>query len=157
MLTDGVEELHADTDQAPSVAAERRVAAGPIKPAKDESPSGSIDRATAPFFVRIHSKIQVPRSPADVDSEAADSRRPDLELATGQDVWMDADFRGDLRAAELDSVEAVMASSQGRCLRVLADRENWRLELAGPNGGFTRRVSQETSRADLVFATSSPV
>ena len=132
MLTDGVEELHADSDRAPSVVSGRR---GAAKPAKDDSPSGSIDQASAPFFVRIHSTIQVPRSPTDVDSEAVDLRRIDLEPAAGQDVWIDRDFRGDLRTAGLDSVEAVMVSSQGRCLRALADRENWRVELARREGG----------------------
>ena len=66
-----------------------------------------------PFFVRIHSTSQ----------------------ATGQDVWMDGDFQGDLRAAGLDSVKAVMASPEGHCMRVLADRENWRLELPRSDGG----------------------
>ncbi len=52
---------------------------------------------------------------------------------------MDADFRADLCAAGLDSVEAVMASREGHCMRVLADRENWRLKLPRRDGG-SRRV-----------------
>ena len=132
MLTDGVEELHADDDQAPSVATAQRAVA---RPAEDDSSSGSIDQARAPFFVRIHSTIEVPRPPTDVVSEAVATQRLDLEPATAKNVWMDSDFRGDLRAARLDSVKAVMASSDGRCMRVLTDRENWRLELSRRNGG----------------------
>ena len=122
MLTDGVEELHADSDRATSAPGRRRVVAGP---ARDEPASGSIDQAPAPFFVRIHSKIQVPHSP-----------QLDLEPAAGHDAWIDGDFQGDLRRAGLDNVETVMASRQGRCMRVLKDRENWQLELSRRAGGF---------------------
>ena len=132
MLTNGVEELHADSGRPTSAADGRRVV---VRPAGDDPASVSIDRAAAPFFVRIHSTIQVPRPGIDIDSEAGDSLRLDLEPATGLEVWMDGDFQGDLRAAGLDSVNAVMAFREGRCMRVLTDRENWRLELPRRNGG----------------------
>lgn len=132
MITDGAEELHANDDRAPGVATGQRAVA---RPAEDDSSSGSIDQAPAPFFVRIHSTIEAPRPSTDVDSKAVDSRRIDREPAGGQDVWMDGDFRADLRAAGLDSVKAVMVSRRGCCNRVLADRENWRLELPRRDGG----------------------
>jgi len=113
--------MFTDDDQPTSPADGRRVAAGP---AADDPASGSIDRTAAPFFVRIRSTNQAPRSP-----------RFDLELAAGQSVWMDHDFKGDLRTAGLDSVEAVMASREGRCMRVLAERANRRLELPRRNRG----------------------
>ena len=132
MLTDGVEELHADSDRPTSAAGGRRVV---VRPAKDDPAAGSIDRAAAPFFVRIHSTIQAARAPSDVDRFRGGSLPITPDSGSGQDVRMDADFRADLCAAGLDSVKAVMASREGRCMRVLADRENWRLELTRRDGG----------------------
>ncbi|MGA2031787.1 MAG: lipopolysaccharide kinase InaA family protein [Thermoguttaceae bacterium] len=40
-------------------------------------------------------------------------------------MWLDDDFREQLQHADLAAFERVMASVRGRCLRVLADRENW--------------------------------
>ncbi len=117
MLVDGVEEIHAERDQPPSAIAEQAVAE---RQASADPRTDTLDPGPAPFFVRVHSTVSVPSSPTEVDS------------GTGRDAWMDAGFRSDLRAAGLDSLEAVMASSQGRCMRALADRENWRLELTRP-------------------------
>jgi len=49
-------------------------------------------------------------------------------------MWLDGRFRSELEAAGLVSFDAVMGTSQGQCLRVLEDRENWRLELRGVHG-----------------------
>ena len=40
-------------------------------------------------------------------------------------MWLDGRFHARLRQAGLAAFDAVMGSSGGRCLRVLADRENW--------------------------------
>jgi heptose I phosphotransferase len=45
-------------------------------------------------------------------------------------MWIDRGFRGELESAGLDTFEAVMSTRQGRQLRALPDRENWRVELA---------------------------
>ena len=131
MLVDRVERPHTDEDQPPSATIHQQR----VRPAEDTPRPRAIDRPTATFFVRVHATTSLPRLLADVDLATLDSRRIDLYPAGGRDVWTDADFQPDLCAAGLDSVEAVMASSQGRCLRALADRENWRLELARQGGG----------------------
>jgi len=46
-------------------------------------------------------------------------------------MWLDGRFRSELEAAGLGGFDAVMATSRGQCLRVLEERENWRLELSG--------------------------
>jgi heptose I phosphotransferase len=50
-------------------------------------------------------------------------------------MWLDERFQTPLARAGLDRFGAVMATLEGRCLRALADRENWRLELHGPHDG----------------------
>lgn len=47
-------------------------------------------------------------------------------------MWLDAAYRVPLERAGLGGFRAVMHSDQGECLRALADRENWRLELDRP-------------------------
>jgi len=58
-------------------------------------------------------------------------------------MWIDDRFRLELEAAGLARFDAVMAMSEGQCLRVLEDRENWRLELRGARpatrGAFLKR------------------
>ena len=58
-------------------------------------------------------------------------------------MWLDRRFRSRLAAADLSGFEAVMVSSEGQCLRVLEDRENWRLELPSdgpkPQGLYLKR------------------
>ncbi len=44
-------------------------------------------------------------------------------------MWWDLRFRREMARAGLTGFRAVMTCRAGRCLRVLADRENWRLEL----------------------------
>jgi len=62
-----------------------------------------------------------------------------LEQTADGKMWLDASFRARLEGAGLTGFEAVMRASRGQCLRVLPDRENWRLELNQPgarSGGF---------------------
>lgn len=47
-------------------------------------------------------------------------------------MWLDEEFRATLARAGLDRFAAVMATQDGHCRRALADRENWRLEVTGP-------------------------
>lgn len=58
-------------------------------------------------------------------------------------MWLDGRYRTALDASGLGGFEAVMDLSAGRCLRALADRENWRLELhaphASPRGAFLKK------------------
>ena len=62
-------------------------------------------------------------------ADVADPARAGLEPAGDGAMWLDRRFGPPLERAGLASFDAVMANSGGRCLRVLADRENWRLEL----------------------------
>ena len=45
-------------------------------------------------------------------------------------MWLDRRLKTELERAGLTGFRAVMSASGGQCLRVLADRENWRLELS---------------------------
>jgi heptose I phosphotransferase len=47
-------------------------------------------------------------------------------------MWTDRHYRSQLEAAGLANFEAMMSTSEGRMLRALPDRENWRLDLAHP-------------------------
>jgi len=62
---------------------------------------------------------------------ASDPAETGLAQSGDGKMWLDSRFRSELEAAGLASFDAVMASSRGQCLRVLDDRENWRLELCG--------------------------
>ena len=46
-------------------------------------------------------------------------------------MWVDQEYEAELKQVGLASFEAVMNSADGRLLRTLPDRENWRLELTG--------------------------
>jgi heptose I phosphotransferase len=59
----------------------------------------------------------------------SDPAQTGLQQAGDGKMWLDGRLRSELEAAGLVGFEAVMATSAGRCLRVLKDRENWRLEL----------------------------
>lgn len=72
-----------------------------------------------------------------------DPARSGLEPAGDGRMWVDREFQPPLGEAGLTSFDAVMSTSQGRCLRALEDRENWRLELHGthqqPCGVFLKK------------------
>jgi heptose I phosphotransferase len=57
-----------------------------------------------------------------------------LESVDPGKMWIDREFRPTLEAAGLAHFDDVMSTTQGRLLRALPDRENWRLELHGPHG-----------------------
>jgi len=54
---------------------------------------------------------------------------PQYEPLSPARMWVDAAYRATLERAGLTSLEAVMATRDGHCMRALADRENWRIEL----------------------------
>lgn len=54
--------------------------------------------------------------------------RPLVTVEAGR-VWIDREFRPLLARSHLDTFDALMTTTAGRCLRALPDRENWRLEL----------------------------
>ena len=68
-----------------------------------------------------------PNHPTPPDDPAGTGLKP---AGDGQ-MWMDGRFQTELEVAGLTRFEGVMAASKGRCLRALADRENWRLQMDG--------------------------
>jgi heptose I phosphotransferase len=65
-----------------------------------------------------------------------------LEAVEAGTMWIDRDFRSSLERAGLNRFEAVMSTTQGRQLRALKDRENWRIELHaahGPLGAYLKK------------------
>lgn len=84
-----------------------------------------------------------------------------LSAATGAPLWIDPEFRPAMQAAGLASFDAVMGCTAGVCLRVLPERENWRLELltaAGRRGAFLKKHRQRTSgrRRDAAVSDGMP-
>jgi heptose I phosphotransferase len=67
----------------------------------------------------------------------SDPARTGLEQAGDGRMWLESRFRSELATAGLTGFDAVMLSARGQCLRVLRDRENWRLEL--PDGSRASR------------------
>lgn len=63
----------------------------------------------------------------------ADPAGTGLKAAGDGRMWIDGRFSADLEEAGLIGFDAVMATSGGRCLRALCDRENWRLQVHGPH------------------------
>jgi heptose I phosphotransferase len=63
-------------------------------------------------------------------------------IEVGQ-MWVDRDFRPALEGRGLSRFDAMMTTASGRCLRRLADRENWRLDLPAdatrPGGAYLKR------------------
>lgn len=55
-------------------------------------------------------------------------------VAMDESMWIDPEFRPALERAGLRGFDAVMANRSGVCWRKLWDRENWRVELPGPEG-----------------------
>ena len=70
--------------------------------------------------------------------DVTDPAETGLDQAGDGKMWLDDRFRSELEGAGLTGFEAVMATTEGQCLRVLEDRENWRLELGAgqPARGF---------------------
>ncbi|MBI1904083.1 MAG: hypothetical protein HYS13_23525 [Planctomycetia bacterium] len=54
--------------------------------------------------------------------------RPLDSVETGR-MWIDRQFRPSLESAGIDTFDRIMGTKEGRCLRALPDRENWRIEI----------------------------
>lgn len=65
----------------------------------------------------------------------AAEQNPELRVVEPERMWAAAAWRDPLQRAGLNAFDDVMQTAAGRCLRALADRENWRLELHAPHGG----------------------
>jgi len=63
-----------------------------------------------------------------------DPARTGFESAGDGHMWLDREYRQGLAQAGLDRFGSVMDSSDGDCMRALADRENWRLQLHTAHG-----------------------
>ncbi len=73
-------------------------------------------------------------------------------------LWVDPEFRPALEQSGLNDLAAILATTAGKCLRVLKDRENWRLDLPhslGPRGAYLKKHHVRTwhsrLRAALAF------
>jgi heptose I phosphotransferase len=68
---------------------------------------------------------------------------PRLEVLDAGRMWVDARFRPWLERAGLTSVDSMMSTQDGKLLRALRDRENWRLELNDghhqPRGAYLKK------------------
>ena len=65
----------------------------------------------------------------DPQTKSSDPADTGLQPAGDGQMWLDARIEPQLRQAGLTDFDAVMATLDGRCLRALTDRENWRLSL----------------------------
>ncbi len=72
-------------------------------------------------------------------SQASDPAGTGLDPAGDGQMWLDGEWRACLRRASMDAFEDVMADRAGRCLRVLADRENWHVRLSDSRGMFLKK------------------
>ncbi len=76
-----------------------------------------------------------------------------LEILQAGTMWIDRHYRPQLEAAGLASFDALMATSAGRLLRALPDRENWRLDLAHPGsphrGAYLKKHHVRTTATRL--------
>ena len=69
--------------------------------------------------------------PPDVLTDA----KPSATRQPSATIWVDATYRPALQNAGLHAFDDVMQTTAGHCLRALAIRENWRLELHTPHAG----------------------
>src|SRR5689334_6786915 len=87
-----------------------------------------------PTTIAPHSPLQEPSLAKDAETLAALDR---------SQMWVEGQYLPYLQRAGLTSFEAMMNTTAGRCLRALADRENWRLELHDahqqPRGAYLKK------------------
>ena len=83
---------------------------------------GATSLATAPFPT-----TSPPNQPG-----PAETARPRTGAAQ---LWINNRYRTALADAKLDDFTALMATTEGRLMRALPDRENWWLRLHAPHGG----------------------
>ena len=92
-------------------------------------------------------------TPSECPIRTSDPANTGLQQAGDGKMWIDDRFHSELEAAGLARFDAVMAMSDGQCLRVLEDRENWRLELRGARptarGAFLKRHHVRTWQSRL--------
>ena len=69
-------------------------------------------------------------APTALSTEPNDPARTGLECVADGKMWRASRLGVELDQAGLTDFRTVMRTSSGHCLRVLDDRENWRLELA---------------------------
>jgi len=68
-------------------------------------------------------------------------------------MWVDPECWPLLQDAGLNSLESVMATRSGRCLRAMPERENWRLELHGRDGAeCTAHLKKHRARSRWTWA-----
>lgn len=72
--------------------------------------------------------------PAQQPSRGEGALPTEIEAGASGALWIDPRHRPALVRAGLESFTDFLATRQGTRLRELADRENWRLDLAGPDG-----------------------
>ncbi len=65
----------------------------------------------------------------DPQTKSSDPADTGLQPADDGQMWLDARIEPQLQQAGLTDFDSVMATFDGRCLRALTDRENWRLSL----------------------------
>ncbi len=97
----------------------------------DASPQAG--RATSPpacgrFYVRVGSELAEPHALLE------DPGQTGLPSLDGEPFWAAATYHEGLREAGLGRFNAVMRSSRGWCMRALATRENWRLQVRWGKG-----------------------
>ncbi len=67
------------------------------------------------------------------DTDEHRAVQPMESLQTGK-MWIDRRYREPLKGSEIATFESMMETTDGRLLRALRDRENWRIEVHGPHG-----------------------
>lgn len=75
------------------------------------------------FYVRVGSTLEEPAH-RPVDSDTG------LRANDEEPFWIADDYRESIQAAGLGRFEAMMHADQGQCMRALAVRENWKIQLS---------------------------
>jgi heptose I phosphotransferase len=75
------------------------------------------------FYVRVGSKLEEPPHRS-IDSDTG------LRGCGEEPLWIADEYHEAVQAAGLGRFNAMMQTDQGRCMRALAVRENWKIQLA---------------------------
>jgi len=97
--------------------------------------------ATSPAPARVATSKSPPVAVLDpAQPGPAQTPAPGLDAAQ---LWINNNYRETLAEAGLDSFAALMSTTDGRLMRALPDRENWRVEIHGPHqqvrGAFLKK------------------
>lgn len=128
--------LRGHTGQHGSVALPRNLIRNNEMPASmaAESRGGASGR----YYVRIGQTL-AGQSPPEIEPPGkADPARTGMAAVGDEPLWASPACREALSSSGLDRFAALMRSREGTCMRVLPDRENWRLAL--PIAGRPRVV-----------------